>query len=443
MLEEDLALANLCAGPAGPGHARCMLMPERSKARAASEDQLAFLRLERDYVQPCLLVERPNGDFAHTVLRQLYFAAFMQPFWRCHRRQLNRRDAARHRRQGRQGNGLSPAPLRRMGDPAGRRHRGSSARMPQPSRRCTATPAELFMASPAFAAAIGGWPAARSGKPEACMGRDHPTVFDAAGLELPEIRVIQKGGRDGLHGEEMGHLLAELQFMQRAYPGPEMVMAQPADIPGRSKQADFAWPARSCKPCPIRKCPASPWPISASCAQSPIEDGVASWSRLTPTYSGCPAVIAIEMAVEAALRERGNRATHRARHVAGLDHRLDHRRKAARSCAPIGIAPPVGLVRRQARFFGETVIACPRCGSSTPEGVRVRLDPCKAHYPATTAPNPSTISSASEDLTDGRTTAFTTLEIAAVRNETPDAVAISFAIPDDLGEPSPSCRAST
>jgi ring-1,2-phenylacetyl-CoA epoxidase subunit PaaC len=45
------------------------------------------------------------------------------------------------------------------------------------------------------------------------------TVFNAAKLELPEIRVMQKGGRDGNHGEDMGHLLAELQFMQRAYPG--------------------------------------------------------------------------------------------------------------------------------------------------------------------------------------------------------------------------------
>jgi ring-1,2-phenylacetyl-CoA epoxidase subunit PaaC len=41
------------------------------EGKGRDEDQLAFLRLERDY-RNLLLVERPNGDFAHTILRQLY-----------------------------------------------------------------------------------------------------------------------------------------------------------------------------------------------------------------------------------------------------------------------------------------------------------------------------------------------------------------------------------
>ena len=56
-------------------------MRARLKARAASEDDFAYRRIERDY-RNLLLVERPNGDFGHTMLRQLYYSAFMEPFWR-------------------------------------------------------------------------------------------------------------------------------------------------------------------------------------------------------------------------------------------------------------------------------------------------------------------------------------------------------------------------
>ncbi|MGI9433373.1 MAG: 1,2-phenylacetyl-CoA epoxidase subunit PaaC, partial [Geminicoccaceae bacterium] len=44
-------------------------------------------------------------------------------------------------------------------------------------------------------------------------------VFREARLEVPEVRFPLSGGREGRHGEEFGHLLAELQYMQRAYPG--------------------------------------------------------------------------------------------------------------------------------------------------------------------------------------------------------------------------------
>ena len=44
-------------------------------------------------------------------------------------------------------------------------------------------------------------------------------VFGAAHLEAPDVPFPQQGGRSGMHTEDFGHLLAELQFMQRAYPG--------------------------------------------------------------------------------------------------------------------------------------------------------------------------------------------------------------------------------
>jgi ring-1,2-phenylacetyl-CoA epoxidase subunit PaaC len=44
-------------------------------------------------------------------------------------------------------------------------------------------------------------------------------VFAEARLQIPEVAFALSGGREGRHGEEFGHLLAELQYMQRTYPG--------------------------------------------------------------------------------------------------------------------------------------------------------------------------------------------------------------------------------
>ncbi|MGI9506849.1 MAG: 1,2-phenylacetyl-CoA epoxidase subunit PaaC, partial [Geminicoccaceae bacterium] len=79
MLEEDLALPNM--GLDMLGQARALYVyGAKIEGRGRSEDDFAYLRMDRAYMN-CLLVERPNGDFAHTMLRQLYFAAFMEPFW--------------------------------------------------------------------------------------------------------------------------------------------------------------------------------------------------------------------------------------------------------------------------------------------------------------------------------------------------------------------------
>jgi len=102
--------------------------------------------------------------------------------------------------------------------------------------------------------------------------------------------------------------------------------------------------------------------------------------RLTPTYSGCPAVIAIEMAVETALL------------TAGIDSKIervitpawttdwisDEGREKLRA---YGIAPPVGSSGGRRAFFSEDVIACPRCGSThTTKVSEFGSTACKAHY---------------------------------------------------------------
>ena len=102
--------------------------------------------------------------------------------------------------------------------------------------------------------------------------------------------------------------------------------------------------------------------------------------RLTPTYSGCPAVIAIEMAVQTALLNAGIEAT--IERVISPAWTTDWISAEGREkLRAYGIAPPVGSSGGRRAFFSEDVIACPRCGSTrTTKVSEFGSTACKAHY---------------------------------------------------------------
>src|SRR5215831_12891995 len=87
-LEEDMALSNIALDLIGQarelyGHAASV------EGRDNDEDKLAYLRDVRQY-RNLLLVEQPNGDFAQTMVRQLFYSAFADLYWRA---MMNSRDA--------------------------------------------------------------------------------------------------------------------------------------------------------------------------------------------------------------------------------------------------------------------------------------------------------------------------------------------------------------
>lgn len=110
-----------------------------------------------------------------------------------------------------------------------------------------------------------------------------------------------------------------------------------------------------------------------------IEDGVAV-ARVTPTYSGCPAVLAIELAVEAALLEAGFAA--RVERVLSPPWTTDWITAEGREkLRAYGIAPPAKAGNSVRALFVETVVACPRCGSEDTEKLsEFGSTPCKAQY---------------------------------------------------------------
>lgn len=103
-------------------------------------------------------------------------------------------------------------------------------------------------------------------------------------------------------------------------------------------------------------------------------------ARVTPTYSGCPATLAIEMAIETALRDAGFEAViERVLAPAWTTDWITP--EGRRKLKEYGIAPPEGGSNSKAALFGETMVHCPRCNSSQTERVsEFGSTPCKALY---------------------------------------------------------------
>ena len=111
-----------------------------------------------------------------------------------------------------------------------------------------------------------------------------------------------------------------------------------------------------------------------------VMDGDEVVAKVTPTYSGCPAVQFIEDAVAKALSDAGYKA--RIERVISpawtTDWITDEGREKLRD---YGIAPPSKASNSKRALFGETVVACPKCGSETTEKLsEFGSTPCKAHY---------------------------------------------------------------
>ncbi|MGI9433374.1 MAG: 1,2-phenylacetyl-CoA epoxidase subunit PaaD [Geminicoccaceae bacterium] len=108
-------------------------------------------------------------------------------------------------------------------------------------------------------------------------------------------------------------------------------------------------------------------------------EGDVAVAKVTPTYAGCPAVLAIELAIETALVEAGFAV--RIERVLSPAWTTDWITEEGREkLRAYGIAPPV-KGSRPAGFFGEIVVPCPRCSSEKTEKLAAfGSTPCKAQY---------------------------------------------------------------
>lgn len=211
--EEDLALANLGLDQIGLARA---LYQEAGTALGQTEDQLAYRRPERAYLN-CLLVEQPNGDFAVTILRQLLFSAAMDPFWRAACRSTDpaiaaiagkaEKEAAYHLRHAAEW-------TIRLGDGSEESHRRAQDAL----ERLWPFTEELFETDSVEQTLVAAGASPSLTEVRAVWETTLDTVLERACLSRPAKVWARTGGRAGQHGEHMGYLLAELQYLQRAYP---------------------------------------------------------------------------------------------------------------------------------------------------------------------------------------------------------------------------------
>ena len=117
------------------------------------------------------------------------------------------------------------------------------------------------------------------------------------------------------------------------------------------------------------------------------EDGIAV-AKVTPTYSGCPAVLAIELAIEAALLDAGFNP--KIERVISPAWTTDWITEAGREkLRAYGIAPPVSGSNSKMALFGETLVECPKCGSEDTRKIsEFGSTACKAQYQCSACAEP-------------------------------------------------------
>jgi len=215
VLEEDLALANMALDLIGQARSLYTYAGE-VEGKGRDEDALAYRRDVTDF-RNVLLVERPNGDFAATIVRQLLYAAFAHPYFEALARSKDARlaaigakavkEMAYHLRH------ASEWTIR-LGDGTAESH----ARAQDALDELWPFAGELFEVDEIERALIDAGIAADPATLRPVWERTIDDVLREATLTLPRSSWMQTGGRTGKHSEHLGHILAELQFLQRAYP---------------------------------------------------------------------------------------------------------------------------------------------------------------------------------------------------------------------------------
>jgi ring-1,2-phenylacetyl-CoA epoxidase subunit PaaC len=216
IVEEDIALSNMALDLIGQARSVLTLAGDQCP-QDYDEDQLAFLRDERDYLNPTI-VELERGDFAFAVMRNTIVATWLKLLWE------RLRDSSDAELSAIAGKALKEARYHqqhaadwvvRLGDGTEESRRRSEAAL---ARLWLYTP-ELFEddAVDAAASASGLGPAASElREPWLAEMRE---ILGEAGLPLPKDAAFRSSGKRGVHSEHMGYILSEMQYLQRAFPG--------------------------------------------------------------------------------------------------------------------------------------------------------------------------------------------------------------------------------
>lgn len=216
ILEVDMALTNISLDLLGQTRSYFQYAAEL-EGKGRSEDDIAFLRDARQF-RNVLLVERENGNFADTIARQFFFDAwhllFLEELQHSQDEQLAA-IAGKSIKEVRYHLRFSSEWVIRLGDGTEESHQKMQQAVDDlwmyTGELCETTDLDREMAE----MGIGPDPSVL----KSAYDMQIADVLRTATLQVPEASWQQSGGKQGLHTENLGFLLADMQWLQRSYPG--------------------------------------------------------------------------------------------------------------------------------------------------------------------------------------------------------------------------------
>lgn len=216
VLEEDIALTNTALDQLGQA-TNLFKFAAELEGKGRDEDQIAFLRDVTEY-KNILLVELPNGDYANTIARQFFYSTYYYLFLRelsKSKHEFLSAFAEKSLKEVKYHWQHSSDWVKRMGDGTEESH----TRIQKAINFLWEYTGEMFMMDAIDQAALDtGY-----GVDNAALKNEWNNIVSAilneATLEMPADGWFHKGGKIGRHSEHMGYILAEMQFLQKTYPG--------------------------------------------------------------------------------------------------------------------------------------------------------------------------------------------------------------------------------
>lgn len=214
-LETDIACTNISLDLFGQTRSYFQYAAD-IKGDDATEDSIAFLRIEREY-KNVLLVEQPNRDFAYTIARHYLFDVyhlllleklqFSQDLTLSAIAKKSIKEVLYHVR-------FTGDWIKRLGDGTEESHQ----KMQEAIDGLWTYTNELFEVTEATKMMSEEGIGVDVSKLKDVYYQKVTALLEEATLTVPESKYFQKGGKSGIHTEHMGYILADMQYMQRAYP---------------------------------------------------------------------------------------------------------------------------------------------------------------------------------------------------------------------------------
>lgn len=211
ILEQDIAITNISLDLLGQAR-NFYQYAAALKNDGSTEDSLAYLRSEREF-KNLLLVEQQNGDWGQTILRQYLFSQYQLLLFQQLQQHSDEQLAAIATKAIKETTyhvRWSSEWVIRLGDGTEESHN----RMLHAINEVWRFSGELFEAAD-YETEMGIDLAAI----KQTWNEKVTAVFDEAKLPFPENALMQSGGKKGVHTEQLGYILTELQYLQRTYPG--------------------------------------------------------------------------------------------------------------------------------------------------------------------------------------------------------------------------------